>query len=357
MVKNIDTASDWLNMFTKVSERLYLAFISKMPKRTAAQQQRFNEQRRANKSKSRQALFISEYIQAKYFDVYSEACSFFNDLNSTYATKYDLRKTSEFRQWKMHINGEILKNRKRTPLQYLDVENVQQTSTGPKSPPPPQSPTGTESPPQSPTGTESPPQSPTGTESPPQSPTGTESPPQSPTGTESPPQSPTGTESPPQSPTGKESPPQSPTGTESPPQSPTGTESPPQSPTGTESPPQSPTGTGSPPQTPPTESQSSPTKYNDMMQLKIPLLSYNTCEKSPSTVTTQTLGITTEQEIDPITLNDIPDEKISEIIEQLRQDPDLKDIFTDIEQQIEFDQLGMDIDVSEQNLLEEELFW
>ena len=317
MVKNIDTASDWLNMFTKVSERLYLAFISKMPKRTRAQQQRFNEQRRANKSKSRQALFISEYIQAKYFDVYSEACSFFNDLNATYATKYDLRKTSEFRQWKMHINGEILKNRKRTPLQYLDVENVQQTSTGPQSPPPPQSPTGTERPPQSPTGTESPPQSPTGTESPPQSPTGTESPPQSPTGTGSPPQSPTGTGSPPQTPTG----------------------------------------TGSPPQTPPTESQSSPTKYNDMMQLKIPLLSYNTCEKSPSTVTTQTLGITTEQEIDPITLNDIPDEKISEIIEQLRQDPDLKDIFTDIEQQIEFEQLGMDIDISEQNLLEDELFW
>ena len=64
-----------------------------------------------------------------------------------------------------------------------------------------------------------------------------------------------------------------------------------------------------------------------------------------------------EEIIDPITLDDIPPEKIDEIINQLRNDPDLNDIFTDIEQQIEFELLGMDIDMPEQNLLEEELFW
>ena len=306
MVKNIDTASDWLNMFTKASERLYLAFISKMPKRTRAEQQRYNEQRRANKSKTRQAVFISEYVQSKYFDVYSEACSFFNALNTMYATKYDLRKTSEFRQWKAHINGEVPKAPKRTCHRYLNVENTQQMSTFPQSSPP-QSPTATECSPQ--TSTESsPPQSPITTESsPPQSPITTESPP---------PQSPITTESPP---------PQSPIATESPP---------PQSPTATESP---------------------PTKYNDMLQLTIPLLRYNTREKS--TVTTQTLDITTVQETDLVTLNDFPDEKINEIIEQLRQDPDLTDIFSTIEQQIEFEELGMDLEIPELNSLEDELFW
>ena len=273
-------------MFTKVSERMYLAFISKMPKRTAAQQQHYNEQRRANKSKSRQAFFIAEFVQSKYFDVYSEACRFFNALNTLYATKYDLRKTSEFRQWKASINGEVPKAPKRTCHTYLNIEKIQQTLTVPQSPSQPQSPTATESPP-------------------PQTPTES-SPPQSPTVTEiSSPQSPTATES-----------------------------SPPQSPTATESP---------------------PTKFNDTLELKIPLLRYNTPEKS--TVTTQTLDITTIQETDLVTLNDIPDEKINEIIEQLRRDPDLKDIFTTIEQQIEFEELGMDLEIPELNSLEDELLW
>ena len=94
------------------------------------------------------------------------------------------------------------------------------------------------------------------------------------------------------------------------------------------------------------------------MQLRIPLLNYKAPQKPPPSVTTQTIEINTVEEIiDPITLDDIPPEKIDEIINQLRNDPDLKDIFTDIEQQIEFELLGMDIDMPEQNLLEEELFW
>ena len=316
MVKNIDTASDWLNMFTKVSERLYLAFISKMPKRTREQQEQYNEQRRRNKSKSRQALFVSEYVQSKYFDVYSEACTFFNALNAMYATKYDLRKTGEFRQWKACINGEASQGRKGTPMRYLDIQNVPQMSTFTQTQPPPRTHTDTESPPGTPT------------ESPPGTPT--ERPPGTPT--ERPPGTPT--ERPPGTPT--ERPPGTPT--ESPPGTPT--ESPPGTPAGTESPP-----------------QSSPGRYNDSLQLEIPLLDYNACKKPQSTVTTKTLEITTEQEIEPITINDIPSEKINEIIEQLRQDPDLSDIFSSVEQQMEFEQLGMDLDIPELNLLEEELFW
>ena len=226
-----------------------------------------------------------------------------------YATKYDLRKTT-FRLWKSHINGEVPKAPKRTCTTYTNVENNQKTSTVPQSSPPqPQSPTEISSPqPQSPTEISSPqPQSPTEISSPqPQSPTEISSPqPQSPTEISSPqPQSPTEISSP-------------------------------QSPTATKI--------------------SLPTNYSDTMELKIPLLRYNTPKKS--TVTTQTLQITTEQEIQPLTINDIPAERISELIEQLRQDPDLRDIFTDIEQQIEFEELGMDLEIPELNSLEDELFW
>ena len=267
-----------------------------MGKRTKAQQERFNEQQRVNKSKARQALFITEYFQTKYFEVYSEAASFFNDINATYPEKYDLRKTAEFRRWKTHINGEILKSRKRTTPQYLDVEivqNIPQTPTEPENSPSPQAPSEPESPPS----------------------------PQTPNEPESPPS--------PQTPNEPENSPS------------------PSSPQTLIEPENSPS---PPPQM--------PTKYNDTMQLKIPLLNYKTPQKSPPSVTTHTVEIITEQEIaDPLTLDDISTEKIDEIINQLRNDPDLKNIFTDIEQQIEFEQLGMDIDIPEQNLLEEELFW
>ena len=239
-----------------------------MGKRTRAQQDRWNEQRRVNKSKARQALFIAEYFQTKYFELYSEAASFFNALNKMYPTKYDARKTPEFRQWKSCINGEIIKSRKRTT--YLNIEVVETI---------PQTPDESESlPPQTP---------------------------------QSPAES-----SPPQSPA-ESSPPQSPA-------------------------------ESSPPQT--------PAEYSDTMELRIPLLNYRVPQKTLPTVTTETIEITQETE-EPLTLDDIPAEQIEEIINQLRQDPDLKNIFTDIEQQLEFEQIGMDIDIPEQNLLEDELFW
>ena len=277
--------------------------LSKMGKRTRAQQDRFNEQRRANKSKARQALFIAEYFQTKYFELYNEAATFFNALNKMYPTKYDVRKAPEFRQWKSCINGEIRKSRKRTT--YLNIE-VDETM--------PQTPDESESlPPQTP---QTPAES-----SPPQSPAES-SPPQTP-------QSPV--ESSPPQPPAESSPPQTP-------------QTPAES-----SPPQSPA-ESSPPQ--------SPVEYSDTMELRIPLLNYRVPQKSLPTVITETIEITQETE-EPLTLDDIPAEKIEEIINQLRQDPDLRNIFTDIEQQLEFEHLGMDIDIDipEQNLLEDELLW
>ena len=75
------------------------------------------------------------------------------------------------------------------------------------------------------------------------------------------------------------------------------------------------------------------------------------------TVTAQTIEMTTEQEIPRISINDIESDLIDQIIEQLRQDPDLANVFNDIEQRMEFDDLGQDLDMPELNLLEEELSW
>ena len=302
-------------MFTKVSERLYLAFFVKMGKKTRAQQLRGNEQRRAHRSKARQDVLISEYISLKYFDLYVEAVNFYNVLNTMYPVKYDLRKTVEYKTWKAEIKGQPLKNRKLPMLEHANIQTV-----------PPQSPSLAESPSQNPCLSESPPQSPSLTESPPQSPNLAESPPQNPCLSESPPQSPSLAESPPQSPCLSESPPQSPNLAESLPQSPI---------------------------------EKEPHVYRDNLQLRIPLMQYEPQTPRP-TVTSETLYTITEEileenTIQPTIFEELAPGMLDQIINELRQEPDLRDIFTDIEQQFEFEQLGMDIDISEDNTLENEL--
>ena len=61
------------------------------------------QQRRENRSKVRQALLISEYVRYKHFAVYQEAANFYNEVNSYYPLKHDLRKTDEFKALKMGI--------------------------------------------------------------------------------------------------------------------------------------------------------------------------------------------------------------------------------------------------------------
>ena len=90
-------------------------------------------------------------------------------------------------------------------------------------------------------------------------------------------------------------------------------------------------------------------------RLEITLIPEQQARKA--TITSQTLQITTEQESPPISFDDIPSDVVDQIISQLRQDPDLTDIFNDIDLQMEFDQLGEDLDIPEMNSLEDELFW
>ena len=84
--------------------------------------------------------------------------------------------------------------------------------------------------------------------------------------------------------------------------------------------------TSVPCESPSTETISS-TKKELEPRLEITLIPEQQARKA--TVTTQTLQITTEQETPPISFNDIPNDMIDEIIAQLRQDPDLADIFND----------------------------
>ena len=98
--------------------------------------------------------------------------------------------------------------------------------------------------------------------------------------------------------------------------------------------------------------------YVDNMQLRIPLL--KSSAKRP-TVTTKTLQTVTEEVLqegaafEPSLCEEIDPEVLEKIVNELRVDPDLQNIFTNIEQQVEFEQLGMDIDIPEDNMLEKEL--
>ena len=99
--------------------------------------------------------------------------------------------------------------------------------------------------------------------------------------------------------------------------------------------------------------------YNDNLQLRIPLINPTTIQQNP-TVTTETLQIITEETLDsnvfePSLVNQISNDTIDQIIQELRAETELQDIVKIIEEQIEFEELGMDLEIFEQDLLEKEL--
>ena len=127
--------------------------------------------------------------------------------------------------------------------------------------------------------------------------------------------------------------------------------------------------------------------YADNLQLRIPLIQYpsvttETLEtvtdiQYPSvttetletvtdiqypSVTTETLETVTEETlaagtIEPSLLQEISPDAIEKIIEELRAEPDLRDILSAVEEQLEFEQLANDIEIPEYeyDLLEKEL--
>ena len=94
--------------------------------------------------------------------------------------------------------------------------------------------------------------------------------------------------------------------------------------------------------------------YKDNMQLIIPLI--KSPVKHPGVIT-ETLQIITEEIVQehPQSIDQIDPEILEQLIAELRADPDLGSIFKDMEQQAEFEELDIDIDMDTR--LEDELNW
>ena len=83
-------------------------------------QDRKNEGRRQFRQDARAAMFMNEYIQQKYPEVYNEAGAFYNYVNSMYPTKSDLRRTEEFKAMKKGMTF-VAKNKDTTVKNPLQV--------------------------------------------------------------------------------------------------------------------------------------------------------------------------------------------------------------------------------------------
>ena len=99
------------------------------------------------------------------------------------------------------------------------------------------------------------------------------------------------------------------------------------------------------------------------MCLEIPLM-------NPSVVT-ETLSVVTQQEkplqvaaegvpqemmtIQPSLVEELPQDLVDRIIEELRSDPEMATVMTDIEEELEFENLGMELEIPNIDHLEDEL--
>ena len=104
-----------------------------------------------------------------------------------------------------------------------------------------------------------------------------------------------------------------------------------------------------------------------VMELKIPLLkpsvvtetlfiqTEETIQENPLEVATE--GITQEETptFHPSLMEEIPQDIIDKIIKELREDPELKTIMSNIEEDLELEQIGMEVDISNDDRLENEL--
>ena len=265
------------------------------------------QQRRENTSKKRQDQFIADYVYHKYGVIYNEAAQFYNILNQRYPKKYDLRKNEEYRKWKRKVTGQPEKITQKYlkpshpfiqnsivihPESILTVVYDEQESTH-------------ENPEQNETVPD---------ENPEQNETVSD---------ENPEQNETVSD---------ENPEQNET---VPDQNPEQNET-----VSDENPEQN--------ETVPDEDQK--TVYNDNMQLKIPLFELT---KTLQTVTEEILQ--EGDQIEPSLHDEIDQEVIEKIIAELRNEPELQDVFSSIEQQLEIEQIGMEIDIPEDIRLEDEL--
>ena len=261
------------------------------------------QQRRENTSKKRQDQFITDYVYHKYGAIYNEAAQFYNILNQRYPKKYDLRKNEEYRKWKRQLTGqpEKITHKYLIPSHpciqnsiAIHPENILTVVYDEQ-----------------------------------------ESTHENPEQNETVPD-----ENPEQNETVPD---------ENPEQNET---VPDENPEQNETVPDE-----NPEQNEMDSDEDTKTVYGDNMQLKIPLLKLT---KKPN-VTTETLQTVTEEilqegdQIEPSLYDEIDQEVIEKIIAELRNEPELQDVFSSIEQQLEIEQIGMEIDIPEDTRLEDEL--
>ena len=296
----------------------------------SAKVERRKEQRRLNRSKVRQVLLMMDYVQYKHFGIYAEAVEFYNTLNSYYPTKYDLRKTEKYKKWKMQVTGQTQRTPKRSKLAHPNIESILN----------PESPYTGESEPSTPIEINPESRIAVTVDSQSSSPNPSEEP-SSPDPSEEP-SSPNPSEEP-SSPDPSEEP-SNPNPSEEPSSLDPSEE--PSNPNPSEEP-----SSLDPSEEPASAAESGKHAYTDNLQLRIPLITHkpktptNRCTVSTETLQTVTEEILEESILQPSLYDELAPELIDKIIEELRSEPDLKDMFTSIEQQLEFEQLGMDIDI------------
>ena len=306
------------------------------------------ETRTKQRCKEREELFISDYIKHKYPDVYGEAARVYELLTNHYPNKIDIRKTAEHKAWKItntanlhpafNIRQTVIIPPNAQVRIFFPEQNPEPSATTEQSPNPEPSATTEQSPNPEPSAT---------TEQPPN--------PEPSATTEQPP-------NPEPSATTEQSPnPEPSTSTEQSPNpepSATTEQSPNPEPSASIEPPTPEPITPEPQASPEPPTPPKPTgkaTYADNMRLIIPLLKPPV--KHPGLIT-ETLEIVTEEILQgdqqPTSMEQIDPQIMEQLISELRADPDLKDKFADIEQE-------MDIDIDMDTRLEDELenweFW
>ena len=300
--------------------------------RTRELQERHNELRRISRANSKQAVFVMDYIQSLYPEIYNEATGFYTLLKSRYPDKIDLKKTQEYMSFKKLLKEEELASGERF---YFDIQ------TGMVMVRQPQNPNRFET---IQTSHSSPPES-SQTPDPIRFETIQTSRSPAPESPQAPDPSRFKTIKTSRSPAPESSQTPDPNRFET---IQTSRSPAPESPQALDS---------SRFQTIQTSHSPSPQIHQKELEprLRIPLMSRQ--ETNKRTVSTETLSIITEQEVPSVPNLDIPPEIIDEIITQLRQDPNLNDIFQDLDFEMEFDALGEDLDLPETSPIEQEPWW
>ena len=218
--------------------------------------------RKSRHDQKRQNSLITDYIQHKYSNVYTEAFHFYERLNNQYPKKIDLRKTEEYRVWKTSVSDTSTQSQVQEPPNPVSIESSPTTvETQPPTKPIAQS---------------------------------------------------------------QVQEPPNPVSIES---------------------------------SPTTVETQSPTKsiYEDNLQLRIPIDRYRSLKHTQST-TTQTLTIVDEGfTLQPMLFDEPPSDLIDQIIEELRQDPDLTNILDDFSELVNSEGMDINIEIPEYTLLEKEL--